>query len=118
MAMAREGTAAPAAPSRSDPHGRARAYWRHQLVLSLLAAAVVAGALVVLAAAAPAAHQPVSELRMGVDGRVVVAHPADDALRSLMWPAVAGAAAVTSVLGALVVHTVRVATFTFRRGDR
>ncbi len=103
--------------SVSEANQRARVHWRHQLLLTALAAVVVLIALGVLAlTAASGRGAPLSELRLASDGRIEIAHPAEDVVRMMMWPALAGLLAMTVVLGAVVVHTIRVATFTFRRG--
>ena len=101
----------------SDADQRARVHWRRQLLLTGLAAVVVLAALGVLAlTAASGRGAPLSELRLAPDGRVEIARPAEDVFRTMLWPALAALLAMTVVLGAVVVHTIRVASFTFRRG--
>lgn len=101
----------------SEANQRARVHWRRQLLLTGLAAGVVLVALGVLAlTAASGRGAPLSELRLAADGRIEIAHPAEDVVRMMLWPALAGLLAMTVVLGAVVVHTIRVASFTFRRG--
>lgn len=86
-------------PPEADRAATAQAMWRRQLVLSGLA----------VAALVPAGGA--YALAEGEWGR-------DPSNALVVWLAAAGAMLLLcAVLGAAVVHTARVARFTFRRGD-
>ncbi len=82
---------------------------RRQLVMAVIAAAVVAVALLMVAWAVPDSPAGRAVLRVAPDGsRVVTTAPAESS-RWAMWVAVAALAAVVGVLLMLLHHTVRVA---------
>lgn len=79
---------------------------RRQLVMAVVAAAVVLVAVLMVAWAVPAGN---AVIRVAPDGsRVVTTSPAESS-RWAMWVAVAALAAVVGVLFMLLQHTVRIA---------
>jgi hypothetical protein len=90
---------------------------RRQLVMALVAAAVVLLAVVMVAWATPDADSSHAVLRVAPDGsRVVTASPAAESSRWALWVTIAALVAVAAVLVALLHHTVRVVRSTFQRG--
>ncbi len=86
---------------------------RRQLVMAVVAAAVVLAAVLMVAWAVPDGDASRAVLRVTPDGsRVVTTAPAE-ASRWAMWVAVAALAAVVGVLVMLLHHTVRVARSAF-----
>jgi hypothetical protein len=87
--------------------------WRWQAVLVVLTAAVTATALLLVALML---HQAgVRPERWLPDGSP--ARPDLGWVHALLWPAVAAATVTLALLGAALVHAVRVATFAFRRQE-
>ena len=74
----------------------ARQHWRRQIVLSIVAVNVILIAIALIAFSFATGNP-----RRGIE--------------PVLWPAVVGLVAIAVVLGAVIVHTVRVAAFTFRR---
>ena len=109
----------PAAPAGDDPAAAARAektasFLRRQLVLAVVAGAVVLAALVAVAVfmdrGRDAAH---AALRPATDGSGVTAvSPLGESFRSATWAVVVALVAVAAILTVLVDHVVRVARFT------
>lgn len=90
---------------------------RRQLVMAVVAAAVVLVAVAMVVWVTPDADANHAVLRVAPDGsRVIAASPAAESSPWAVWVAVAALAAVTVVLVALLHHTVRVARSTFQRG--
>jgi len=88
---------------------------RRQLRLTVVAAAVVLVAVVLVAWAVPDSATSHAVLRMAPDGsRVVTASPAESS-RTATWVAGAALVAVAGVLVVVVHHTVRVARSTLAR---
>jgi len=89
-----------------DPR-RSRALWREQAILVGLGALALAGVVALTTVVAAAADRDLARSRAGL-------HPHSQA--PLVAVAVVGAAFVLALLAAAVVHAVRVARFTLRRG--
>lgn len=103
------------AAADTDERTTAEVYWRRQVVLTVLAAALALVSLGLLGAAAAWSDVPASAFRVSADGAVQVARPAAELYRYVIWPAVGALIAAVVLLGFAVAHGFRVATLTFRR---
>ena len=79
-----------------EPEDLARQHWRRQIILTVFAVNVILTATALIALSFATGNS-----RRGTE--------------PVIWPAVVGLVAIAVVLGAVIVHTIRVAAFTFRR---